>query len=1221
MARNSSEILQRTVSTALTRAACLIALLWGASVAAADGETLSVDQVLEGVLSLDDPVLGELGFSKRYRLAADVAGTVTLTLDSYDFDARIVVIDADGNAVVDEDGGGIESNARLVYEAGRDLGQMIAVTSTDGRSGRFRLAARRGDVPAPTGARAAEIQSNFYREYARRRLELAETDPEPRPHRERALEFLLISGNVDRQLGRFDTARASLERACEIADLLGDSEQSVMAGSLLGAVLRRAGDPEEAIRRLESLLDDVRASRSRRQLRYLVLDELGNAYLDLEDHAKIDEASACFSELLELTTHDEDRERAANTHLGLARLEEIRGSLAAAREQYGLALAALRDVDNEQKLAGGLGTIGHYHSRQSDYSEARACYEEALGLLGPGLRRARIAGALANVFAQTGRYGEAARWYEESLVAGRIAGNAKAERHAMFGIANMRSHLGHRAEARDQLRDLLSRARRESAPPTERARILDALAEALRNLGEIDAATKSLQDALTLFREADDPAGEALVQINIGRLLQADGQTEEARAAWDEALRIATIAEHAELRTRALANLTYLDLAAGNWDLASRNALEAVANYRQRGLESQIGSPLLVAAKVALKQARLDDANRYLDEAMRLLDRPDLRMLEFFESSAVRAGSWDWSQVAADLTARRIDAAPNDPAARNAILDRGFSNAGLFKGRALLEGIAEHRAGQRSAETIRIRRARKDATVRRDVVLRELAAAMRAGADPDRIDALREEAEDLAARVVSLREELQRVAPRTASVEVPVGIEPRVLRDTVLAEGDRLIDYVSGETNLYAFVVTRDESDFVDLGEWASIENDLRSFMNRVTRPTSLGNSGEIARQGSTLYDRLLRPLLPAANGDRGESGVGRLIIVPNTGLSELSFEALVADIDEQQASGFDRITFVLDRYDVIYSPSSPVLAFLAGIAPREEPGRMLVLADPIYASESHGSDESSDTTTNEAADDDQTPKAIATLMRLQGTREEAISIAAQVALDASAALDESISASIARLREHRSGSLSLGAIDIHLGRNAGPAVLRGNLRDYSILHFATHGVIDPHIPDHSGIALSAADDHSGFLSLTEILDFDLDADLTVLSACQTARGRVTKGEGVQSLAAACLFAGSRGVIASLWKVSDLETQQLMQGLYRSMRDDASDPATALRRAKLALRRGTSGQNSNGDVTRTERGFVLIEATKKSPKASSGTPAAMSAHPYFWAPFIYVGKP
>jgi CHAT domain-containing protein len=142
------------------------------------------------------------------------------------------------------------------------------------------------------------------------------------------------------------------------------------------------------------------------------------------------------------------------------------------------------------------------------------------------------------------------------------------------------------------------------------------------------------------------------------------------------------------------------------------------------------------------------------------------------------------------------------------------------------------------------------------------------------------------------------------------------------------------------------------------------------------------------------------------------------------------------------------------------------------------------------------------------------------------------------------------------------------------------------ILHFAAHGLLDEDHPDLSGLQLTHAGESAedGLLQVREIFNLQLRADLVVLSACQSGLGKEVSGEGLIGMTRAFLYAGASSVVVSLWQVDDVSTADLMVGFYSHLKAGL-DRAEALRNAKLEL----------------------IDRSRYS-------------HPYFWAPFVLVGR-
>jgi len=165
----------------------------------------------------------------------------------------------------------------------------------------------------------------------------------------------------------------------------------------------------------------------------------------------------------------------------------------------------------------------------------------------------------------------------------------------------------------------------------------------------------------------------------------------------------------------------------------------------------------------------------------------------------------------------------------------------------------------------------------------------------------------------------------------------------------------------------------------------------------------------------------------------------------------------------------------------------------------------------------------------------------------------------------------------------------IYLGPDATEASVKSeNLTRYTRVHFATHAVLDEQVPARSGVVLSLENtgDEDGILRTNEIFNLELNADLVVLSACQTGLGTLVKGEGMVGLTRAFLYAGSPRVVVSLWEVNDHATADFMKIFYQKMKEGQT-PGLALRAAKLDM---------------LHSGFAAYR------------------HPYFWTPFVLVGR-
>jgi len=169
------------------------------------------------------------------------------------------------------------------------------------------------------------------------------------------------------------------------------------------------------------------------------------------------------------------------------------------------------------------------------------------------------------------------------------------------------------------------------------------------------------------------------------------------------------------------------------------------------------------------------------------------------------------------------------------------------------------------------------------------------------------------------------------------------------------------------------------------------------------------------------------------------------------------------------------------------------------------------------------------------------------------------------------------------------------------------------IIHFASHAELNENDPLSSAVLLAKSDNEDGRLEVREIFGMDLKANLVVLSGCETGLGKLSTGDELVSLTRAFIYAGTPSVVASLWKVDDSSTAQLMANFYRNLK--TMSKVEALRQAQLEL---LKGQGRSDLLAR--RGVGGIGKLGETPSSVLPAPSSAStSHPYFWAPFILVG--
>lgn len=167
----------------------------------------------------------------------------------------------------------------------------------------------------------------------------------------------------------------------------------------------------------------------------------------------------------------------------------------------------------------------------------------------------------------------------------------------------------------------------------------------------------------------------------------------------------------------------------------------------------------------------------------------------------------------------------------------------------------------------------------------------------------------------------------------------------------------------------------------------------------------------------------------------------------------------------------------------------------------------------------------------------------------------------------------------------------ILIGRQATEKTFKALAPTYKTIHLATHGILDNRNPLYSHLLLTKTDgdpENDGLLEASEIMNMDLNADLAVLSACETANGRIAPGEGVVGMSWAFFVAGTRSMLVSQWKVNSASTSQLMMGFYQALK-------------------------SPNKLSKTKKAEALQGAALKLLKD------LQYRHPFYWAGFVLIG--
>jgi len=387
--------------------------------------------------------------------------------------------------------------------------------------------------------------------------------------------------------------------------------------------------------------------------------------------------------------------------------------------------------------------------------------------------------------------------------------------------------------------------------------------------------------------------------------------------------------------------------------------------------------------------------------------------------------------------------------------------------------------------------------------------------------------------------------PRYASLTLPEALRLSEVQSEILDAETLLLEYALGEERSYVWAVTRDSVTARELPSRSKVEAAGRAAFKEMS-----------THQGTGAVKALSRMLVAPVAAKLGHH---RLVVVTEGALQYIPFAALTTADGKPLAAA----------HEVVSLPSAAtVRALRQQSARRVIPSQTAaVFGDPVFARNDSRlanlaggvSPEKSNALLERSAQD----TGFARFERLPSTRAEAEAIAG-----------------------YAGASRSRTFLDFDASWEAATSP---ELADYRIVHFATHGLLNNRHPELSGLVFSLVDKQgnprNGFLQAFEVYNLRLSADLVVLSACQTAVGQDVKGEGLLGLSRGFMYAGAQRVVASLWKVPDRASAELMKYFYRGMLVNGLRPAAALRAAQAVMR--------------------------KNPR---------TADPYYWAGFILQGE-
>jgi CHAT domain-containing protein/tetratricopeptide (TPR) repeat protein len=903
----------------------------------------------------------------------------------------------------------------------------------------------------------------------------------------------------------------------------------------------------------------------------LILEQLNNlAYVQITQGA-LEEASALLSQVQaklnesnDISEPDRKREN-AQIQNNLGEIEYGRGNLKQSFAFFAQAESVWQELGDRRALALIHKNKAFSFFDSGNANEAQPEFEQALKLwhdVGDLRGEAQTLTANGNLQTLTGDTYSALSSHRTARDIFRRIGDQQGEAVTSNGLGKVFEDLNRKQEAIDNYNVAL-RLNHELGNRDFEAVTNYYLGRAWRDLGNFELAKKYYDDSLRLSRAAGKVRMIAMAQMDMAGIFVKQQRFAEGLDSYENSL--AVYKQSADLRRQALTHqgLGELYRLQGKANLGSdhyRQALELFEHAKDPRGQAQ---SLYWLAKIAQEQGQLTEALAYSQRSIDLIEAQRARVVGQNWRSSYFASVRKHFELHVDILMQLDRRLPGGDFRK-----RAFEASERARARSLLELL-----GETNAE---IRRGVSPELLARELTLRQQLSAkaayqikaVDAHLSESKIAELELEIRTLNSEYDFVQAQIKAMSPGYANLMQPSAQSLNDVQAILKQDpGTVLLEYMLGDERSYVWKVTPTGLVSEELPDRRTLEalalTVYQGLTARQQQPDEdssnyyrryRADEQKFCPSAMELSKSILAPLLT-------EPGAKRLLVVADGGLQYIPFDALPSPAN---ASGpcdlnAEPVNYVplLTSLEVVHLPSFSSLTILRQLnATATRPGQEIaVWADPVFET-----------------DDPRIPSAFAKpvahveTVSSTGTREQNQNIIPLIQSRQSPTRLLSTRDEGQSIMRFAPAGLSLLLTGFGATRES---VLTGDLGNYRILHFATHSLVNNRYPALTGLWLSTINaegqPQNGFLQLHDVYGLRLNADLVVLSGCQTGLGEELSGEGLIGLTQGFLYAGSKSVVVSLWSVKDKTTEALMASFYEAMLKDGMAPSAALRQAKLKI--------------------------------------------------------
>ena len=908
---------------------------------------------------------------------------------------------------------------------------------------------------------------------------------------------------------------------------------------------------------------------------------LNNIGVVLRKMGRFNEAIPYYQKALSIreSVLGENHPLVSSTVNNIALLKKELGEYTQAEPLYRRAIAIMESNygADDERLATSLNNLAGLYVEMGRYKEAKSLYRRALTIREKKLGKDHVDTALsqsnlAGLFQQLGDYSSAEKLYKNALITDKkkLGAEHPVVAFDIQNLANLYQAQGRLDEADSLYEQALSIAKKRLGEKHPKVVSLKSNQASLYLEQErFKAASELMLEVLETRRAlyGDNHMKVASVYNNLGSLYEKQGLYDKAAKYYLSALEI-NIKKLGQRNAKVAATMSNIGvvLNKARQPMAEKFFVEAVAVWREIYGDSHpaLAVDLRSLAILYAEQGKYEKGLEYAREATQIYQRRAAYAAEALSTGgdSERVSQRNAYAIHVYLLYKHIQ---EKPAQKDKLLNEAFEISQLASGLGAAEAVSQMAVrfaanDNKLAEVVRIKQDKIRQWQTLDANLIEAASK----ASKQSIARIQKKITQLEADLDEINQELHQRYPKYEALVSPKPVSLSSVQ-SVLGNDEAMINYFLGPNDGFVWVIRKNNSDFFRVDTtFTEVATLVKAIRFKVDPLRSLDRYDPVlVDQLHDLYKLLFKPATQSL------SEASHIMIVPDGPLQSMPFAMLA--MASSAIKDYRQVKWLFQQYTTTTLPSVGSLKSLREFARASRAKKSFIgFGDPVL----DGASSSSSQSVNVASLYDNRALAmvenVKLLEPLPETADELMLLAK---------------------------SLHASNDDLFLADDATEEVVKSrDLRQYKTLAFATHGLMSG---DFSGLTEPAlvmtppdtpSRNNDGLLTASEITQLSLDADLVLLSACNTAAEDGSPGaEGFSGLTKAFFYAGSRALMVSHWAVASDATVSLTTGMFNYK---SKNPSAGVARA-------------------------LSESMRRYIKQAS---SSATAHPMYWAPFVIVGE-